>query len=144
MDQAHGHSAQGQGQPRQQAGAYVAPPVKHRRAYVELARAHTAHLLTLIPEDIRDRTFGCDHCGELNPGDWCNNCEANNIPWCAQFPNLIAPYCGPCHAADLACRNCKVKPSNGPSDLSFDPPGWQPGSDQVHTQIAGAILRPAP
>ena len=58
-------------------------PIEHRRAYVELARAHTAYLLTRIPEDIRDRTFGCDHCGELNPGDWRNNCEVNNIPWCA-------------------------------------------------------------
>ena len=40
-------------------------------------------------------------------------------------------YCGACHAADLACSNCKVKPSNRPSDLSFAPPGWQPGSEMV-------------
>ena len=42
-------------------------------------------------------------------------------------------YCGACHAADLACSNCKVKPSNRPSDLSFAPPGWQPGSEMGST-----------
>ena len=58
--------------------------MEHRSAHVALARAHTEHLLTLVPANYRDRVFGCDHCGVLNPQDWCmNNCEMRNIPWCA-------------------------------------------------------------
>ena len=74
----------------------------------------------------------------LNPQDWCNNCEMRNIPWCAKHPGLHAPYCRACHTADLPCRNCGVKPSNGPDDYAFAPPGL--GADQLFVQIAGTNM----
>ena len=138
MNHPNAQGGHGQAGAQPAAAAYVAPPIEQRRAHVALARAHTEQLLTQVPANYRDRVFGCDHCGVLNPQDWCNNCEMRNIPWCAKHPGLHAPYCRACHTADLPCRNCGVKPSNGPDDHAFAPPGL--GADQLFVQIAGTNM----
>ena len=54
------------------------------------------------------------------PRDWCNTCET--LPLREQ-PNLITSYCHACMAANVECRVCEVRPSDGPADADFQVAG---------------------
>ena len=103
--------------------------------------AYVAEMLRINPGwEQTHPTLGlvCITCGELGATqDWCNTCEVmGNHPY-HDYPNIITPMCRPCIQADIKCPVCLVRPSDGPDDMSFMPPGL--GADDVAMQIAGSF-----
>ena len=65
----------------------------------------------------------CIACGLLGAGDWCNMCEVLGIHPDPALPNWVTPMCHQCIAHDIVCPQCDTRPSEGPQDGDFMPPG---------------------
>ena len=65
----------------------------------------------------------CIACGQLGAGDWCNMCEMLGIHPDPALPNWVTPMCHQCIAHDVVCPQCDTRPSEGPQDGDFMPPG---------------------
>ena len=129
---------------------YLVPTLPQRRRELSASMAYFAYFLTTpqaqhVQPVLR---FPCYHCGQPAPGNWCNTCEIMGNRPLRERPDLVTPYCNACFEADLTCRVCGTRPSEGPDEMAMLPPpppggGGGPGGydpDAVILQIAGTNI----
>ena len=95
-----------------------------RRAELSASMAFFAFMLREATPPLQPhQRFPCYQCGQAAPGDWCNTCETLGNHPLREQPNIVTPYCHACMAANLECRVCDVRPSDGPTDADFQVAG---------------------
>ena len=96
---------------------YAIPTLEERR---KSTAATWAYFALVVAE--AKRVHGVDHvvipcytCGACGNADWCNTCEMqDNRPGKAK--GAWTPMCRQCEDADMKCRICGIRPSQGPKD----------------------------
>ena len=130
--------------PRYQTTAmlYSLPTLAQRRAELSASMAYFAHVLRVANPPLQPhQRFPCYQCGQAAPGDWCNTCETLGNHPLREQPDIVTPYCHACMAANLECRVCGVRPSDGPADADFQVAGeaMQVAGTLAAMQVVGTL-----